>query len=98
VATSTCVGTCGASTIIDTDALNTELLTGYTDVNDPNNINGELRTVTDAIQKEAFNNGISGKGKGKKSIRVYHTTDLILQCGAATPQKIRLQVTNDVQG
>jgi hypothetical protein len=95
VAAPVCLGTCSQTRIDNVTLLNNELLNGYTDANDPNNVNGELRKVIDAIQKEAFNNGISGKGLGKKSLRINNTTDFIINCG--TPQKVRVQVTNDTE-
>jgi hypothetical protein len=74
--------------------LNTELLAGTTDANDPNN-NGLTRTVIDALTKDALNGGVPGKGFGKKSLRIYNTTDFILNCG--TPQKVRVQVADDTE-
>lgn len=97
-ASSTCIGACSAARITNENTLNTEIQTGNTDTNDPNNINGETRTVLDALRTEAFNNGISGRALGKKTLRVNNTTDFLLQCGTTTSQRARVQVINDTQG
>ena len=92
-----CTGTCNAARTAAAATLNTTLQTGTTDANDPNNINGELRTIQNAIQTEAFNNGVPGKALGKKSLRINYTTDFILDCGAGGSQKTRVQVTNETE-
>jgi hypothetical protein len=87
-----------ATRIANANTLTAELQTGSTDANDPDNINGDLRTVLDAIQKDAFNNGVPGYAKGKKSLRVRNTTDFTLNCGIGAQQKIRVQVSDDREG
>jgi hypothetical protein len=88
-----------AAKTADANTLNTKITTENTDINDPNNINNTLRTITEAIQNEAFNNGVSGKAIGKKSLKINYTTDFILNCSTSTPgKKVRVQVSNDNQG
>jgi hypothetical protein len=94
-----CTGPCSPAKTADAATLNTKISTENTDANDPNNINDTLRSITNAIQSEAFNNGVSGKAIGKKSLKVNYTTDFILNCSTSTPgQKVRIQVSNDTQG
>jgi hypothetical protein len=97
-ATNVCDPLRDATRIANASSLNTQLQNENTDANDPDNINGDLRRIVDAVQKEAFNNGVPGYAKGKKSIRIKNTTDFILNCGVGSLQKVRIQVSDDREG
>jgi hypothetical protein len=96
-ATPVCSGTCSQTRIDAAAVLNNKLATENTDANDPYSVPGVPRTVTQAITEEAFNNGISGKGLGKKSLQIKYTTDFEISCGSAS-QKARVTVSNDNEG
>ena len=94
-----CAGTCSAARTAEASAITSGIADGsiLTDANDINNINGIIRTVKDAVQTEAFNNGVAGQAIGKKTFRLNYTTDFQIQCGANV-QKLRVLITNDNEG
>lgn len=69
----------------------TSQLTGSsTDANDP---------YGQRLMSTALRTPISGtKALGKKSIILQYTTDFTLNCNGGTPQKVRVQVTNENEG
>jgi hypothetical protein len=94
-----CAGTCSQERIDESNEINNRLFSESTDANDRNNLNGEPRTILDALRSEAFNNAVTGKALGKKSFHIKYTTDFLLQCpGTPAAKKIQVQVSNDREG
>ena len=93
-------GACSQARVAETDAINAGIAneTILTDANDPNNINGIIRSVKDSVQTEAYNNGVAGLGLGKKTFRLNYTTDFTVDCGGGALQKLRVLITNDNEG
>lgn len=99
-ATPVCSGACSPARTTAAAAVNTKLQTENTDVNDPHSAPGIPRTITEAIQEEAYSYAATGKGMGKKTLQLDYSTDFELSCGTSTPssQRVRVVVTNDNEG